>query len=160
MLILSVCLSTHIGRELTDVSSFILFIVIWFRNWRLLTFWLLKRWFNSNCYSLKKKKLSIKRQDLLSFFKKGIMLIWLFWCFWKIWKSCQISKILYQFTEGYILEYEIAKDVFNLLKQLNRYRSVENKFIYIQSSFVTMIFVERRYMYFDGYNGYSTALSL
>lgn len=30
-----------------------------------------------------------------------------------------------------ILEYEIAKDVFNLLKQLNRYGSVENKFIYI-----------------------------
>lgn len=86
VLILSVCLSTQIGRKLTDVSSSILFIVIWFRNWRLLTFWLLKRWFNSNCYSLKKKKLSIKRQDLLSFFKKGIMLIWLFCCFWKIWK--------------------------------------------------------------------------
>lgn len=48
--------------------------------------------------------------------------------------------------------------MFNLLIQLNRYGFVKNKFIYIQSSFVTMIFVERQCMYFDGYNGYSTAL--
>lgn len=90
--IIRVSLSTHIGRKLTDVSSSILFIVIWFRNWRLLTFWLLERWFNSNCYSLK-KKLSIKRQDLVSFFKKGIMLIWLFCCFWKIWNLKILSNL-------------------------------------------------------------------